>query len=301
MNASSAMLGRVWSSPTPRITASAMRRRRSSASPSGSATAMPAASEASDQQQVAAGQRHDRGALDPEIVQQAFPGPIRRLPARPACRLRQPEPSQRVRGDRGDRLPVHLDPPVEPPHVGLVEQPAQLGERAHRRRHAVRQTPAGQRRGLVGRKEVLVVLQHHEIVARDEPVGRVAVDHVHLSGRERLVLHRRQERAHRAEAEPVGLRQPGQPVGPADEVGREAGAQRGRDPRQIAERGESRLSGGLPPHRDGVGVLEAERREPARRRSARGTRATPGAKTSRGSGAGGSPRIASSPVPVYSG
>ena len=29
---------------------------------------------------------------------------------------------------------VHLDPPVEPAHVGLGEQPAQLGERSHRGR-----------------------------------------------------------------------------------------------------------------------------------------------------------------------
>ena len=89
---------------------------------------------------------------------------------------------------------------------------------------AAARAPSRARR-LVRREEVTVVLEHHEAVAREQPVGRVAVDDVDRAARERLILERRQQRRDRArsDAGAVDLREPGEPVLPLDEVGREAG------------------------------------------------------------------------------
>ena len=54
-----------------------------------------------------------------------------------------------------------------------------------------------------------------------------------------------------------------QTVGAADEIRRQSRPKSPADSRQVAQRVERETLGGLPPHRDRVGVLEAERREPA--------------------------------------
>ena len=175
----------------------------------------------------------------------------------------QAETEQRGCGYPGDRDSIHLDPPVEPAHVGLGEQATQLGQRGHGGRRVPLKVRAHHCGGLVWREEALIVLQHHQIVAGDESIGGVAIDHVHLPSRQGLILHRRQERPHRAEAEAIGLLQAGQAVGPADKVGREPRLQGSGYPSQVAERGQIQLPSGLPPHCDGIGVLKAQRREPA--------------------------------------
>ena len=176
----------------------------------------------------------------------------------------EPELDQRIARDPPDRLSIHLESPVEPAHGRLVEPAAQLGQRRDRGRPPRGEIAAHQGRRLVGRKEPLVVSQHHQIVPRDETVGGVAVDHVHLGCGQRLILHRGKQRPHLGESHAVGSSEAGKPVRPSDEIGRQPGAERWSRPRQVAQRREAVAHRGLPPHGDGVGVLEAQRREPAR-------------------------------------
>ena len=81
-----------------------------------------------------------------------------------------------------------------------------------------------ERRRLVRRKEVAIVVEHDEVVARDQSVRRVAVDDVDLAGGERLILHRRTERANIREVDAVGALESGQAIGATDEIRRESGA-----------------------------------------------------------------------------
>ena len=207
------------------------------------------------------GERREGAALLPHVLPHPFPaGSGSSRFTRPA---QESELDDRLVRHPRDRLPVHLQPPVEPPHHLHVEAAAELGQGRDGVGPLLRQPPADQRGRLVGWEEPPVVPEHHEVVARDEPVGRVPIDHIHLPRSERLVFHRRQERAHLGEAEPVGAPEPRQPVGPADEVGGEAGAEPGTDPCQVAQCPETEAVGGGAPDGDGVGVFETQRRKPA--------------------------------------
>src|SRR6185436_11043187 len=111
---------------------------------------------------------------------------------------------------------------------------------------------ADQRSRLIRWKEVAVILQDDQIVSSDEAVSGVAIYHIHLACRERLVLHRREQRADRAKADAVRLLQPRQAVGPANEIGGEPRPKRAGDPGEIAESCQPETTGGLLTHCDGI-------------------------------------------------
>ena len=71
------------------------------------------------------------------------------------------------------------------------------------------------------------------------------------------------QRAHRLRGQAVGRAQARQAIGQADEVGGEAGAHVAADPGEVAQRAQPEPLGQLGAHRHRVGVLEAERRQPA--------------------------------------
>ena len=108
-----------------------------------------------------------------------------------------------------------------------------------------------------------VVAQHHELVPRDEAIGGVAVDHVHLSGRQRLVLHGRYQRMHLAEVHAVRGAESGKPIRPADEIGRQPRREPGRGPGQITQGRQPVALRSFGSHGNGIGVLKAERSDPA--------------------------------------
>jgi hypothetical protein len=108
----------------------------------------------------------------------------------------------------GNRLSVDLDPAVQPTHVQFRQQAAQLGEGRYSRRDVLSEACTHQRSGFVRRKKASIVLQDHQIIAQDEAVRRVAIDHVHLTGGECLILDRGQEGTDRAEADSVGAPKP---------------------------------------------------------------------------------------------
>jgi hypothetical protein len=84
-------------------------------------------------------------------------------------------------------------------------------------------------------KEVLVVGQHDKVIARNQSVGGIAVDHVDLSGGQRLVFHCGTQDPHRVEVQAVRTLQAGQSIGPADKVRCQPGADRSADTREIRE------------------------------------------------------------------
>ena len=271
MNASSAMPGMVCSRPTARTVASAPREKRSRPTPSGTATATAAASESATSSRCRAVMRSRSRRRSTEIAREALPVALDRG-GRLTDLRGESQVGQRIGRHALHRLALDLEPLVETAHGRHVQPSAQLRQRRNRRRARSARRAAHQGRRLVRREEPPVVLQHHEIVARDQPVGRVPVDHVHLAGGERLVLHRGEQCAHFGEAEAVRAREARQPVGAADEVRREAGAELRTHAGQVAQGLEPVSLRGLAPHRDGVGVLEAERRQPADAPSRGGTR-----------------------------
>ena len=188
--------------------ASAPRGSRSSARPSGTAAAIAAASESTTSSRCRRVRPNSVAALGPRDSAAKLSSSRRSAAAalapRRAGAAMSPSSASASRAIRADRLAVHLEPLVEPPHRRLVEPAAQLGQRGDRGRPPLGEPAAHQRRGLVGRKEPPVVPQHHEIVARDQPIGGVAVDHVHLGRGQRLILHRRKEGAHLGESHAVG-------------------------------------------------------------------------------------------------
>jgi hypothetical protein len=172
--------------------------------------------------------------------------------------------AQCIASDSCYRFVAALHPLVQRAHGGVAQHTAQPREHRHRPRVFLRKPGADQRRRLVGWEEVPIIAQHHQLVARDETVGGIAVHHVHPARRERAVFERLIERPHRFEAEPVGARQTGEAIGALDEVGREPGRESRRHPREIAQRGEAVAPRGLRSHRYRVTVLEAQWRKPAK-------------------------------------
>jgi hypothetical protein len=214
------MLGSVCSTPTARITDSAARRLRSNASPSGSYGDGTGQGDPHEKK-VPKGEAQNCAALSPEVGEDAGTGGLlgrRRLEWSGAS---QAETQQRRRSHPWNGDSINLDPPVEPPHVGLSEQSTQLGQDRKCSRGLALHSRAGECSRLVWREEVQIIVQDDQIVAGDESVGGVAIDHVHLPGGQCLIFHCRQECTHRAEAKAIGLFKTRQSVRPSDEVGGE--------------------------------------------------------------------------------
>ena len=142
--------------------------------------------------------------------------------ARCMGRGHQSELTQRRRRHCSRVLTVYLDSPVQAAHRLFAQTPTQQGECGDDVT-SCRGARTEQGGRLVRRKEVAVVIEHHEVVARKQPVGGEAIDDVDGPTRERLVLECGQERRDRArsDAGAIDLREPRETVLPLDEVGRE--------------------------------------------------------------------------------
>ena len=207
------------------------------------------------------------GAALPEIRDESAAGRRRVHPNRDCACVGgvgdESEVAQHVGRYHRHRLAVHLDAAVERAHARLAQAAAEQRECRDHVGAIARHACANEGRGLVGRKEVAVVGEGDQVVLRQQAVGAVAVHDVHAAGVERLVLDRRRQRAHVAWRDAIHAAQAGQPVGPADEVGGEAGGELRARRGQIGQRVQPVALGGLPPHGDRVRVLEAEGRQPA--------------------------------------
>ena len=160
-------------------------------------------------------------------------------------------------------LAIDLDALVQRTHERHVQSAAQDGERRDGVGTLAREPWAHDGCRVVGRKESLVVRKRDEIVAREQSVGGIAIDHVHTAGRQRLIFERGRERTHRAKAHAVRACQSNESIRASDEVGGESGHELRAGSREISECREMILRGGFVTHGDGIRVLEAERWQPA--------------------------------------
>ncbi len=108
-----------------------------------------------------------------------------------------------------------------------------------------------------------VVGEHHQVVARDQAIRGITINHIHRARRERLILHRGQQRMNPSEVHPVRAREPWQSIGATNEVRCEASPKMRCHTGQIAERDEMQRVGRRVANRDGIRVVEAEWWEPA--------------------------------------
>jgi hypothetical protein len=254
MNASSAMLGIVWTTPRPPIVAEREAKRDAEQHRGGERDA--------DEQHMTQGERAQVSALGPQLIGERRTRRAHSLDN--ACGgVGQSEVGERILRDDRHANAVHLDATVERPHSRHVESSAQEGEDGHGIRAIPRETRTDQRRRVVGREDVPVVFQGDEIIARDQGVGRISIDDIDVAGSEGLVLQRRRERPNVARPDSVRTSQGGQSIGTTDEIRREAGAQPRAGATEVRQGAEPVSNGGLPPNGDRVAVLEAERRQPS--------------------------------------
>ncbi len=258
------MPGSVCRTPTPRMTDSAFPAARSSDQPERDGEEHR--DEQRDRRRARCGEA--RGARSSIADRRDSPPETRG--ARPATSSSQARPqptspscASASRATRGHGFSLDLDALVQRAHPRDVDLTAELLERGDRARLGRGKPRAHERRGFVWREEMAIVAKHREVVARDQSVGRVAVDDVDLPGGERLILDRRSERTHVAKVQIVGVLKSDETVGSSDEIGGEAGAQLARVPREIAERLEVQRVCRRATHGDRVAVLETQRREPA--------------------------------------
>ena len=159
-------------------------------------------------------------------------------PAPPRRRRVMPRSRSTSRATTTSSSPLLLQAQVGRAHHVAVERAGEQRERGRDLGVALERLAADQRRGLVGREEVAVVVEHHQVVHQQAAVGGVGVEHVEVAAVDRLVLERLLHSLHAAELEAVGLGEAGQAVGPLDELVVEPCAQRLRNSRQVADGGE---------------------------------------------------------------
>ena len=116
---------------------------------------------------------------------------------------------------------------------------------------------------IVGREQVLVVVERRELLGRDLPVGGEAVGDVDLLLRQRIVAQpQRRELPELAELDPVDLLHALDAVAPVGEFRAGAELQLRRDLGEVGERLEIHLARRLRPHDDGIAVVHAGRLQP---------------------------------------
>ena len=110
---------------------------------------------------------------------------------------------------------------------------------------------------------MLVVDERDEIVAGKESIRRVAIDDINRTRCERLVFHRGSKRSHSARSQSVDPRQADKSIASPNEIGGEPGSQMRAFTREVAQRAKMVAVCSRPRHCDRIGILKAERREPA--------------------------------------
>ena len=166
------------------------------------------------------------------------------------------------RDDLRDVLVPRVGGVVHRLHVVGGDAARQALERGAHLRIAQQRRGARDRRRVVGRKVVPVVLELDEIEALDQAGRRVAGDEIDLAARQRAVAEREiHHAAARREPQAVRLRQAGIAVRPLEKLVAEARPPARRLPRRIVDRLEAERAGVAAAHENRERVVEAERRQ----------------------------------------
>src|SRR3954466_776041 len=179
-------------------------------------------------------------------------------------RAEQAQRRQLVARDPLHILTIDLHPAIQLTHRPLVEQSTQQSEGGHSRGRLPVQPVGDQRRCLVRWKEMPVVDERHQIVARQQSVGRIAIDYIDRSRGQCLILYCRRQWLHLARSEAVDSRQSYEAIASADEVCGEPGGDVRALTGKIAQSPQSVAFRGRACDCNGISVLESERRQPSR-------------------------------------